>query len=79
MARTTINLKDDLWRRLQRMADADNRSMPNLIETILTRHMEESQFVDALEMATLHVDETLQKEIKRSWADYQKGRYTIVE
>lgn len=79
MARTTINLSPTLYKRLQMMADDDNRSTPNLIETILLRYLEDVQFVDALEMATVQADPDLQKEIRQSWLDYKKGRYSIVE
>lgn len=78
MARTTINLDNTLFKRLKTMAERDNRSTPNMIETILHRYLEEVQFVDALEMAEFHKDPQLQKDITRSWSDYKKGRYEIV-
>lgn len=59
--------------------EGDNRSTPNLIETILKRYLEDAQFVDALEMASCQADSTLQHEIKRSWSDYTKGRHAIVK
>lgn len=79
MARTTINLEDTLFKRLRRIAEGDNRSTPNMIETILKRYLEDAQFADALEMASYQADPTLQHEIKRSWSDYTKGRYTVVK
>ncbi len=78
MARTTINLEKALFKQIQTMAERDNRSTPNMIETILKRYLEEMQFVDELEMASFQHDTDLQKDIQRSWTDYKKGRYEII-
>lgn len=43
------------------MVEGDNRSTPNLIETILPRYLNKAQFVDALEMASVHADAALPK------------------
>ncbi len=78
MARTTINIDNVLLKRLKTMAERDNRSIPNMIETIVKRYIEEGQYVDALEMAEFQNDPQLQKDMARSWSDYKKGRYEIV-
>ena len=78
MARTTINLKDELFEKLKTLAEQANRSTPNLIETILMRYLDETMFVDELEMIELRKDKELEGDIKKSWTDYKKGKYEIV-
>jgi predicted transcriptional regulator len=79
MARTTITLDDTLLADLKTLAKRDNRTTPNLIETILKRYLAEIQFADEFEMANFQEDTALQKDIRKGVADYKKGHYEIVE
>ena len=78
MARTTIALKDELFEKLNHLAAQENRSTPNLIETILLRYLEEDHYVDEFEMEEIRKDKNLQKSIKRGLSDYKSGRGQIV-
>lgn len=78
MHRTTLALKDDLYQRLDSLALQSNRSTPNLIETILIRHLEEEFYVDAFEMDALQRDKSLKKSITRGLSDYKAGRGKFV-
>ncbi len=78
MARTTINLKDQIFSQLQHIAKRENRSLPNLIETWLIRHLEEDVYVDEFEMEALRKDKKLQKDLKRGLSDYKAGRGRLI-
>ncbi|MBF0106334.1 MAG: CopG family transcriptional regulator [Deltaproteobacteria bacterium] len=78
MARTTISLQDDILKKIKIIAKRDNRSTPNLIETILIQYINESFFVDEVEMHELEKDAPLKQEIKRALADYKKNRGRFV-
>lgn len=60
------------------MAQGENRSIPNLIETILMRHVDEDLNVDEFEMREIFADAPLKKEIKNSLTDYKLGRGRFV-
>lgn len=78
MARTTINLSDEIIDKIKVIADRDNRSVPNLIETILIEHIHEGYFVDDFEMEEINRDKKLKAEIVKSNQDYKKGRGRFV-
>lgn len=78
MARTTITLKDEVFKSLGKLAEKENRSTPNLIETILMRYLEEEFLVDETEMAEIRHDEELNRDIKKGLADYKSGKGRFV-
>lgn len=78
MARTTIALNDALFEKISSLAQQENRSTPNLIETILIRHLEENLFVDDFEMDDIRRDRGLQRSIRKGLSDYKAGRGRIV-
>lgn len=78
MARTTIALNDALFEKLSRLAQMENRSTPNLIETILIHHLEENLYVDDFEMEDIRRDRGLQKSIRKGIADYKARRGRMV-
>ncbi len=78
MARTTISLRDELYKKLNYLAEQENRSTPNLIETILLRYLEGDFFVDEFEMEELRKDKKLSAEIRRALGDYKAGRGQFV-
>ncbi len=77
MTRTTITLNDQLFKKLNFLAEQENRSAPNLIETILMRYLEEDLYVDDFEMQEIEQDKGLQKSIRQGVADYKlkKGHW----
>ncbi len=78
MARTTISLNDSLFEKLNNLAEQENRSTPNLIETILMRHLEEDLYVDEFEMEEIRSDKNLQKNIKKALSEYKTGKGRFV-
>lgn len=78
MPRTTITLKEEILKKIDAMAQGENRSIPNLIETILMRHVDEDLNVDEFEMREINADTPLKKEIKNSLTDYKLGRGRFV-
>lgn len=78
MARTTLSLDDELYEKIVTLAKQENRSTPNMIETILVRYLEETLFVDDLEMEGIHQDKSLRQSIKKGLGDYKAGRGKIV-
>ena len=77
MARTTSALNDELFKKLNYLAEQENRSTPNLIETVLMRYLEEDLYVDEFEMEEIEKDKSLQKSIRQGLSDYKakKGRF----
>lgn len=78
MSRTTISLGEHTLRRLQALAEGENRSMPNLIETILKRYLETDLYADEYEIENIQKDKTLKKDVIKSMEDYKKGRGRFV-
>lgn len=78
MGRTTIALEDKLQKKLTVLARQENRSMPNLIETILLHYLDDSMYVDEFEMEGINHDRSLRESIRKGLADYRAGRGRIV-
>lgn len=78
MARTTINLDDQVMKSIAIIAKRENRSTPNFIETVLMEHLRLDYYVDDAEQGEFDSDHELQKQIKKSWAAYKKGKGRFV-
>ena len=73
----TLRLKEDVYKIFAEAAQAENRSLSNLIETAALNKVREQQFVDDAEMAAILADENLVARIKQGSkeAKTQKGRF----
>ena len=73
----TLRLKEDVYKIFSEAAQADNRSISNLIETAALKNVREQQFVDDTEMAELLSDEKLLSRIRQGSkeAAERKGRF----
>jgi uncharacterized protein (DUF1778 family) len=73
----TLRLKEDVYKIFLEAAQADNRSISNLIETAALKNLREQQFVDDSEMAEILSDENLMARIKQGSkeAAERKGRF----
>lgn len=73
----TIRLKDNLYKLLRRLAEKDNRTLSNFIETATLRYIEENEFADEYEMAEIRSNPELNKSLKRGLKDarMKKGRF----
>lgn len=78
MAKTvTLRLKEDVYKIFVEAAQAENRSLSNLIETAALNKVREQQFVDDAEMAEILADENLMTRIRQGskQAAERKGRF----
>ena len=73
----TLRLKEDVYKIFVEAAQAENRSLSNLIETAALNKVREQQFVDDAEMAAILADENLVARIKQGSreAKARKGRF----
>jgi uncharacterized protein (DUF1778 family) len=73
----TLRLKEDVYKIFIEAAQAENRSLSNLIETAALNNVREQQFVDDAEMAKILADKDLVARIKQGskQAAERKGRF----
>ena len=78
MSRTiTLRLKDSFYNLLRRLAEQDNRTLSNFIETSTLRYIQEHEYADEYEMAEIRGNQELNKSLKRGMKDakLKKGRF----
>jgi predicted DNA-binding protein len=78
MAKTvTIRLPDEAYEIVRAAAEADRRSIANLIETATLRHLEEQSFVEPAEAREILSDRGLLRRIRSGHAQAaaRKGRF----
>ncbi len=78
MSRTiTLRLKDSVYNLLRRLAEQDNRTLSNFIETSTLRYIEEHEYADEYEMAEIRNNQELNRSLKRGLKDakLKKGRF----
>jgi len=73
----TLRLKDSFYHLLRRLAEQDNRTLSNFIETSTLRYIEEHGYADEYEMAEIRENQELNKSLKRGMKDARskKGRF----
>ena len=73
----TLRLKENVYQIFAEAAQAENRSLSNLIETAALNKLREQQFIDDAEMAEILADENLVARIRRGskQAKAHKGRF----
>jgi predicted transcriptional regulator len=73
----TLRLDDRIYRRFRTLAERENRSLSNFIETAALRFVEGEQYVDEFEMGEIRANESLNKSIKRGLRDAKakRGRF----
>ncbi len=78
MSRTvTLRLKDSVYERLRTLAEGDNRSLSNFIETATLRYLDQEEHVDEFEMQEIRGNQPLNESIARGLEDAKerRGRY----
>lgn len=78
MSRTvTLRLKDGVYERLRALAEGDNRSLSNFIETATLRYLDQEEHVDEFEMQEIRGNQPLNESIARGLEDAKarRGRY----
>ena len=73
----TLRLKDEVYKAFLEAAQAENRSLSNLIETAALTNIREQQFADDVELSEILADQNLMERIERGSreASLQKGRF----
>jgi hypothetical protein len=77
MPTVTLRLPENRYRLFRKLADEENRSLSNFIETATMRHIEETEYADSAEIAEIRGSADLSKSIMRGHNDAQnkKGRF----
>lgn len=78
MTRTiTLRVKEETYKAFVEAAEAEQRSLSNLIETAAAEKIREDQFVDDVEMAEIRSNEDLVRRLKQGSRDARnrKGRF----
>ena len=79
MAKTvTLRLTEEEYRTIRTAAGAENRPISNFITTKVVENIEESCFVDSVEMAQIRSDKKLLKNLKAGHRDAEKMRGKFV-
>ena len=65
----TIRLSDQEYRKIAAASMFDHRPISNFMATMTLKQIEESSFVDAIEMSQIKSDKRLLKKLKKGHAD----------
>jgi len=73
----TLRLDHEVYDKLRRLAERDNRPLSNFIETAALRFVESEQFADEFEMDEIRANKRLNESIKRGFRDARarRGRF----
>lgn len=75
----TLRLNDKLYKMFRSLAETENRTMSNFIETSVLRFIEQNQFIDGYEMEEIINNEDLNKSLKRANKDAVAKRGRFIE
>ncbi len=73
----TLRLNENIYKLFRSMADSDNRTLSNFIETSALRYIEEHEYVDDYEMEEIRENQQLNRSLKRAIKDMksQNGKF----
>ena len=74
----TLRLPETTYERFRILAQRENRSLSNFIETAASRYVEADQFVDEFEMSEIERNAELNQSLKRGVEDAEAGRGRFV-
>lgn len=74
----TLRLPEETYERFRTLAERENRSLSNFIETAASRYAEAEQFADEFEMAEIEGNADLNRSLKRGVKDAKAGRGRFV-
>ncbi len=75
----TLRLNEEVYDLFRTLAENDNRTLSNFIETATLRHIEEHEFVEEFEMAEIRENTELNRSLKRALKDAKTKRGQFVE
>ena len=70
----TLRISAPVYEMFRTLAERDNRSLSNFIETAALRFVAEHEFVDEYEMAEIRSNKALNDSLKRAVGDAQARR-----
>jgi predicted transcriptional regulator len=80
MSRTvTLRLDDSLYEIFKKIAEEENRTISNFIETATLRYLEEIELVDEFEMEEIRKNKSLNESIKKGLKDAKAKQGRFVE
>ncbi|HFE64198.1 CopG family transcriptional regulator [candidate division KSB1 bacterium 4484_188] len=75
----TLRLKDEIYEKFRKFADADNRPISNFIETSVLRYIERITLIDEFEMAEIQANDQLKRSINQGLLDAKEKKGRFVE
>ncbi len=75
----TLRVNDKIYNLFRNLAESENRSLSNFIETSVLRFLENNQFVDEYEMTEIQSNQDLNRSLKRALKDVKAQRGRFVE
>jgi uncharacterized protein (DUF1778 family) len=74
----TVRLSDEEYKKISAVAEIEHRPISNFIATMVLRGIEESYYVDPIEMAQIKSDKRLLEKLKSGHRDAKERRGKIV-
>lgn len=75
----TLRLNQNIYELFKSMAESDNRTLSNFIETSALRYIEEHEYVDDYEMEEIRENKQLNRSLKRALKDMKSQKGYFVE
>ncbi len=75
----TVRLNDDVYQTIKSAAQAEKRTISNLIEFATVSYLESNSFVSDEEMQEILENKNLIRNLQDSLKDIEEGKYRIVE
>lgn len=75
----TLRLNENVYELFKTLAEGDNRTLSNFIETSALRYIEEHEYVDDYEMEEIRSNQQLNKSLKSALKDMKAQRGQFVE
>ena len=75
----TLRLNENIYELFRSMAESDNRTLSNFIETSALRYIEEHEYVDEYEMDEIRENQQLNRSLKRALKDMKAKKGKFVE
>ena len=75
----TLRLKDHIYDIFKKLADGENRTISNFIETSVLRNVENSSVIDEFEMAEIQQNESLKTSIEQGLKDANMKKGHLVK
>ena len=75
----TLRLNQNIYELFRTMAESDNRTLSNFIETSALRYIEEHEYVDDYEMEEIRENQQLNRSLKRGLKDMKSQKGNFIE